>query len=53
MQERFDAIMASTPSVETPIPQARIDSEARVIRCGIYEREIEHRKAKRKSYRTI
>jgi NAD(P)-dependent dehydrogenase (short-subunit alcohol dehydrogenase family) len=53
MQERFDAIMASTPPVEEPIPQARIDYEARVLRCGIYPREIEHRKAKRKSYRTV
>ena len=52
MQERFDAMMASTPSVEKPIPQARIDYEQRVLRCGIYPREIEHRKVKRKSYRT-
>jgi hypothetical protein len=52
MQERFDAMMASTPAVETPIPQARIDYEQRVLRCGIYPREIEHRKVKRKSYRT-
>ena len=53
MAERYDAIMASTPKVETPIPQARIDSEARVMRCGIYQREIEHRAKKRKSYRTV
>lgn len=53
IQERFDAIMASTPSVETPIPQPRIDYERVVLRCGIYEREIEHRKAKRKTYRTV
>jgi NADP-dependent 3-hydroxy acid dehydrogenase YdfG len=53
MQERFDAIMASTPPVEEPIPQARLDAEARVLRCGIYAREIEHRKQKRKSYRTV
>ena len=53
MQERFDAIMASTPSIETPIPQARKDYERVVLRCGIYEREIEHRKAKRKSYRAV
>jgi NADP-dependent 3-hydroxy acid dehydrogenase YdfG len=52
MQERFDAIMASTPPVEEPIPQARIDYEQRVLRAGIYPREIEHRKVKRKSYRT-
>jgi len=51
MQERFDAMMASTPKVEAPIPQARIDRERVVMRCGIYAREIEHRKQKRKSYR--
>jgi NADP-dependent 3-hydroxy acid dehydrogenase YdfG len=53
MAERYDAIMASTPKVETPIPQARIDSEVRVMRCGIYKREAEHRAKKRKSYRTV
>jgi NAD(P)-dependent dehydrogenase (short-subunit alcohol dehydrogenase family) len=53
MQERFDAIMASTPAIETPIPQARIDSERVVMRCGIYEREIAHRAQKRKSYRDV
>ena len=53
IQERCDAIMASTPSIETPIPQPRIDYERVVLRCGIYEREIEHRKAKRKGYRTV
>jgi hypothetical protein len=44
--------MASTPTVESPIPKARIDYEQRVIRCGIYPREIEHRKKSRQSYRT-
>jgi NADP-dependent 3-hydroxy acid dehydrogenase YdfG len=53
IQERFDAIMASTPAVETPIPQARIDSERVVMRCGIYPREIEHRSQKRNSYRSV
>jgi len=53
MQERFDAIMASTPAVETPIPQPRVDYERRVLSCGIYPREIVHRKIKRKSYRTV
>jgi NAD(P)-dependent dehydrogenase (short-subunit alcohol dehydrogenase family) len=53
MQERFDAIMASTPSVETAIPQPRIDYEQRVLRCGIYEREIAHRKVSRKNYRSV
>jgi NAD(P)-dependent dehydrogenase (short-subunit alcohol dehydrogenase family) len=51
MQERYDAIMASTPPVEAPIPQGRIDYERVVLRCGIYPREIEHRKVSRKSYR--
>ena len=53
MQERFDAIMASTPTVETPIPQSRIDYERVVLRCGVYPREIEHRKVKRSSYRSV
>ncbi len=53
MQERFDALMASTPMVETPIPQSRIDYERVVLRCGVYPREIEHRKVKRSSYRSV
>jgi NAD(P)-dependent dehydrogenase (short-subunit alcohol dehydrogenase family) len=52
MKQRFDAMMASTPPIEAPIPQARIDSEQRVLRAGIYKREIEHRKKPRKSYRS-
>ena len=52
MQERFDAILASEPSVETPISQERLDIEKRVLRCGIYEREFKHRKTKRASYRS-
>lgn len=51
MQERFDAIMASTPAVEAPIPPERIEYERVVLRCGIYQREIAHRAKKRKSYR--
>jgi NADP-dependent 3-hydroxy acid dehydrogenase YdfG len=53
MQERFDAIMLSTPAVEAPIPKERVEYESRVLRCGIYERELEHRKVKRKSYRSV
>jgi NAD(P)-dependent dehydrogenase (short-subunit alcohol dehydrogenase family) len=53
MQERFDAVMASTPAVEAPIPQGRVDYERVVLRCGMYQREIDHRKAKRKSYREV
>jgi NADP-dependent 3-hydroxy acid dehydrogenase YdfG len=51
MQERFDAIMLSTPSVEEPIPAPRVAYERVVLRCGIYPREIDHRKSKRTSYR--
>ncbi len=53
MQERFDAIMLSTPTVEEPIPAPRVAYERVVLRCGIYPREIEHRKSKRASYRKI
>lgn len=53
MQERFDAIMLSTPTVEEPIPAARAAYEKVVLRCGIYPREIEHRKMKRASYRKV
>jgi NAD(P)-dependent dehydrogenase (short-subunit alcohol dehydrogenase family) len=53
MQERFDAIMASTPPVEKAIAQARIDYERGVLHCGIYPREIEHRRLPRKSYREV
>jgi NAD(P)-dependent dehydrogenase (short-subunit alcohol dehydrogenase family) len=53
MQERFDAIMASTPPVEAPIPEGRVAYERVVLSCGIYPREIEHRKPPRKSYREV
>jgi NADP-dependent 3-hydroxy acid dehydrogenase YdfG len=53
MQERFDAIMLSTPTVEEPIPEPRIAYEKVVTRCGIYPREIEHRKTRRPSYLKI
>lgn len=53
MQERFDAIMASTPPIDAPIPQARLDSQRVVMRCGIYPREIAHRAQRRKSYRSV
>ena len=51
MQERFDAIMLSTPTVEEPIPEPRVAYERVVLRCGIYPREIQHRKVKRTSFR--
>jgi NAD(P)-dependent dehydrogenase (short-subunit alcohol dehydrogenase family) len=53
MQERFDAIMASTPTVEAPIPPARSEFERMVLSCGIYPREIEHRGIKRGDYRSV
>ena len=53
MAERFEAIMASTPPVEAPIPPRRVAFEKGVIRCGIYPREIAHRKVRRKSYLTV
>jgi hypothetical protein len=52
IKERLDAIMLSTPEIETPIPAPRIGYERVVLRCGIYEREIEHRNVKRTGYRT-
>jgi NAD(P)-dependent dehydrogenase (short-subunit alcohol dehydrogenase family) len=53
MKERYDAIMASTPAVETPIPPERSAYERGVLTCGIYPREIAHRQIKRSSYRTV
>jgi NAD(P)-dependent dehydrogenase (short-subunit alcohol dehydrogenase family) len=53
MKERYDAIMDSTPKVETPIPPERIAYEQGVMHCGIYPREIAHRAPKRSSYRTV
>jgi NAD(P)-dependent dehydrogenase (short-subunit alcohol dehydrogenase family) len=52
MKERFDAIMTSTPAIETPIPPARSAAELGVLTCSIYPLEIAHRKPKRGSYRT-
>ncbi len=51
MKERFDAIMASTPAVEIPIPADRIAYEQVVMHCGIYPREIAHRTPPRDNYR--
>ncbi len=52
MSERFEAIGVSTPAVEAPIPPARVGYETGVLHCGIYPREIAHRRVKRKSYLT-
>lgn len=52
-KERFDAVLASVPSDDTPPPPERVKAETRVLRAGIYAREIEHRKKKRKSFRSV
>lgn len=50
---RFDTMLASEPVEDTPPLEARVKIEARVLHAGIYPREIEHRKKKRKSYRSV
>ena len=52
-QQRFDAMLASEPVESPPPPEARVKGEARVLHCGIYPREIVHRKQKRKSFRSV
>jgi NAD(P)-dependent dehydrogenase (short-subunit alcohol dehydrogenase family) len=52
-QQRFDAMLASEPVESTPPPEARVKGEARVLHCGVYPREIAHRKQKRKSFRSV
>jgi NAD(P)-dependent dehydrogenase (short-subunit alcohol dehydrogenase family) len=49
-QQRFDAVLYSEPPAEHT-PTDRLKFETRVLHAGIYQREIEHRKKKRKSYR--
>jgi NADP-dependent 3-hydroxy acid dehydrogenase YdfG len=51
-QQRFDAMLASEP-VGEPVPEMRARFETRVLHAGIYKREIEHRKKKRKSFRSV
>ena len=51
-RQRFDAVLESEPRGEHP-PAERLKYEARVLRAGIYAREIEHRKKKRNSYRSV
>jgi NAD(P)-dependent dehydrogenase (short-subunit alcohol dehydrogenase family) len=51
MQERFDAILASVP--DEAFPQGRATAEARVLTAAPYKPEIEHRRRKRSSYRTV
>ena len=52
-KERFDAMLASEPVEDTPPPEGRVKAETRVLHAGIYPREIEHRKKKRKSFRSV
>jgi NAD(P)-dependent dehydrogenase (short-subunit alcohol dehydrogenase family) len=51
-EQRFIAVLESEPGAEHP-PQNRLKFETRVLHAGIYAREIEHRKKKRKSYRSV
>jgi NADP-dependent 3-hydroxy acid dehydrogenase YdfG len=51
-QQRFDAMLASEPEGEL-VPADRAKAETRVLHAGIYRREIEHRRKKRKSFRTV
>jgi len=52
-KERFDAVIASEPVEDTPPPEERVRASGRVLRAGIYAREIAHRQKKRKSYRSV
>jgi NAD(P)-dependent dehydrogenase (short-subunit alcohol dehydrogenase family) len=51
-KQRFDAMLDSEPVGDKPPPEARVRGEARVLHCGIYKREIAHRRQKRKSFLT-
>ena len=49
--QRFDAMLDSEPvGVDKPPSEARVRGEAPVLHCGIYKREIAHRRKKRKSF---
>ncbi|HTV50077.1 MAG TPA: SDR family oxidoreductase, partial [Steroidobacteraceae bacterium] len=52
-QQRFEAMLISEPVEATPPPEARVRGEARVLHCGIYKREIAHRRKPRKSFRSV
>jgi len=52
-QQRFDAMLDSEPVGDKPPPEARVRGEAPVLHCGIYKREIAHRRQKRKSFLTM
>jgi NAD(P)-dependent dehydrogenase (short-subunit alcohol dehydrogenase family) len=51
MKERFDALLASQP--QDGFPEARARAETRVLTSPAYAPEVIHRKAPRKSYRTV
>ena len=52
-QQRFDAMLISEPQEDTPPNPDRVRGETRVLTCGIYRREIAHRKEQRKSFRSV
>jgi NAD(P)-dependent dehydrogenase (short-subunit alcohol dehydrogenase family) len=52
-QQRFDAMLESEPREDTPPNPDRVRGETRVLTCGIYRREIAHRREKRKSFRSV
>jgi NAD(P)-dependent dehydrogenase (short-subunit alcohol dehydrogenase family) len=52
-QQRFDAMLISEPREDTPVNPERVRGETRVLTCGIYRREIAHRKEPRKSFRSV
>ena len=52
-QQRFDAMLISEPQEDTPVSPDRVRGETRVLTCGIYRREIAHRKEPRKSFRSV
>ncbi|HTY48333.1 MAG TPA: SDR family oxidoreductase [Steroidobacteraceae bacterium] len=51
-QQRFNAMLISEP-LEPPPPETRVRGEARVLHCGIYVREIAHRRQARTSFRSV
>ena len=50
--EKIKAAKVGNVTVETAIAPARVAYEQMVLSCGIYPREIAHRRTKRGSYRT-
>ncbi|HTV78391.1 MAG TPA: SDR family oxidoreductase [Steroidobacteraceae bacterium] len=52
-QKRFDAMLESEPKEDTPPNPDRVRGETRVLTCGIYRREIAHRREKRRSFRSV